>query len=50
MRRALHAKIDDIFDACALLLTAERIRDGAAIALPPHAARDARGLMMAIRY
>lgn len=50
MRRSLHAKIDDILDACVLLLTAERIRKGDAVTLPPTAVRDARGLHMAIRY
>jgi len=50
MRRALHAKQDDILDACALLLTAERIQRGKAVALPATTARDARGLRMAIHY
>ena len=50
MRRALHAKQDDILDACALLLTAERIQRGKAIALPATTACDARGLRMAIHY
>ncbi len=49
-RREMHAKPDDILDACALLLTAERIRRGDAVSLPQTAARDARGLLMAIHY
>ena len=48
--RKLHAKTDDILDACALLLTAQRIYRGDAVALPQSVARDARGLRMAIRY
>jgi len=48
--RALHAKPDDILDACVLLLTAQRIRDRKAIALPANAPRDTRGLKMAIHY
>ena len=49
-RRALRAKPDDIVDACALLLTAERIQRGDAVVLPQTVARDGRGLRMAIRY
>jgi predicted RNase H-like nuclease len=49
-RRTLFAKPDDIFDASVLLLTAMRIRDGEAIALPRVAPRDTRGLKMAIHY
>jgi predicted RNase H-like nuclease len=49
-RREMHAKPDDILDACALLLTAERIRRGKALSLPQTITRDARGLRMAIRY
>jgi predicted RNase H-like nuclease len=49
-RRALFAKSDDILDATVLLLTALRIRDRAATALPRVAPRDARGLKMAIHY
>lgn len=49
-RRALFAKPDDILDASVLLLTAQRIRDGEATALPRVAPRDARGLKMAIHY
>ena len=37
-------------DACALLLTAQRIQSGEAIAIPDNAPRDARGLRMAIHY
>ena len=37
-------------DACALLLTAQRIYRGDAVVLPQSVARDARGLRMAIRY
>jgi predicted RNase H-like nuclease len=49
-RRELRAKPDDILDACVLLLTATRIRDGEAIALPRVAPHDPRGLKMAIHY
>jgi predicted RNase H-like nuclease len=49
-RRQLRAKTDDIFDACALLLTAERIRKGTAVTLPMPVPFDNRGLQMAIRY
>jgi len=41
--RKLHAKTDDIIDACALLLTAQRIYRGDAVVLPQCVARDARG-------
>ena len=44
------SKTDDILDACVLLLTAQRIRDRQAIAIPDPAPRDARGLKMAIHY
>lgn len=49
-RSALHAKPDDILDACVLLLTAQRIKSDEAIAIPATAPRDARGLRMAIHY
>jgi predicted RNase H-like nuclease len=49
-RRELSAKADDILDACVLLLTAQRIKSGEAIALPATTPRDARGLKMAIHY
>lgn len=49
-RRDFHAKPDDILDACALLLTAQRIKSGKAIAIPATAPRDARGLKIAIHY
>jgi predicted RNase H-like nuclease len=49
-RGALFAKPDDILDACALLLTAQRIKSGDAITLPATAQRDTRGLKMAIHY
>jgi predicted RNase H-like nuclease len=42
--------IDDIYDACALCLTAERIRDGKAIRLPPDPPTDTRGMRMEIWY
>ena len=48
--RQIRAKPDDIFDACALLMTAERIRRGDVLTLPPTVVRDARGLRMAIHY
>lgn len=42
--------VDDVYDACALCLTAERIRDGLAIRLPADPVVDARGLRMEIWY
>jgi predicted RNase H-like nuclease len=42
--------IDDIYDACALCLTAERIRDGQAVRLPADPPTDGRGMRMEIWY
>lgn len=46
--KPLGAKADDVLDACALVLTAQRIADGRAQSLPPAPQRDERGLRMAI--
>jgi len=44
-----HARVaKDLIDAYAMLWTAHRIRDGRAVALPEHAPRDTRGLLMQI--
>lgn len=48
--RTLNSKPEDILDACALLLTAERIWRGDEVTLPQSPVRDARGLQMAIHY
>jgi predicted RNase H-like nuclease len=42
------AKIDDFLDACAMLLVAERIKDGTAISYPNPPSKDAYGLPIAI--
>jgi predicted RNase H-like nuclease len=48
--RGTGAKTDDLFDACALVLTAQRIFRGAARTLPAVEQRDPRGLRMSIGY
>lgn len=43
-------KIDDVLDACACCVAAERIRAGVAVRLPERPPRDARGLRMEIWF
>ena len=44
-----HTQIaEDLIDACVMLWTARRVRDGHAVALPERAPRDIRGLLMQI--
>src|SRR5262249_13860219 len=44
------AKADDLFDACALVLTAKNVLRGEGNHLPQVAERDSRGLRMSISY
>lgn len=48
--RGKGAKADDLFDACALVLTARNILRGEGKFLPAIEERDSRGLKMAIAY
>ena len=48
--RGMGAKADDLFDACARVLTARHLLLGTAVVLPAKAERDPRGLRMSIAY
>ena len=48
--RGSGAKVDDLLDACALVLTARHIALGTALMLPDRVERDERGLRMSISY
>jgi predicted RNase H-like nuclease len=48
--RGKGAKADDLYDACALVLTAGNILRGEGECVPAMEQRDSRGLKMAIAY